>query len=134
MHLTLCKHQIRLLFNRKNKTLRSVLLTKSTIRLLEENMNTHEAMKRSDINKPGANNNVMTMADNEYGNKEDDDDEMEQDTGDKKEKSATYKKVEQIIEEIVAREEWAGKRASKLDLDDFLNLLSQFNERGVHFA
>jgi len=97
-------------------------------------MNTHEAMKRSDINKPGANNNVMTMADNEYGNKEDDDDEMEQDTGDKKEKSATYKKVEQIIEEIVAREEWAGKRASKLDLDDFLNLLSQFNERGVHFA
>ena len=38
---------VKLLFNRKNKTLRSVLLTKTTIRMLEENMKTHEALQGS---------------------------------------------------------------------------------------
>ena len=40
----------------------------------------------------------------------------------------------QIIEEVVNLEQWKGKRASKLDLDDFLALLAEFNKRGVHFA
>jgi len=91
---------IRLLFNRKNKTLRAVLLTKSTIKLLDENIRTQRALN--------GNNNSMT---------------------DYEEKMA-----EQIIEEVVAMEQWKGKRASKLDLDDFLALLAEFNKRGVHFA
>ena len=44
------------------------------------------------------------------------------------------KMSEQIIEEVVAMEQWKDKRASKLDLDDFLALLAEFNKRGVHFA
>ena len=44
------------------------------------------------------------------------------------------KSVEQIIEEVVGKEEWVGKRSSKLDLDDFLSLLAEFNSRGIHFA
>ena len=44
------------------------------------------------------------------------------------------KGAEQIIEEVVEMERWKGKRASKLDLDDFLALLAEFNKRGVHFA
>ena len=44
------------------------------------------------------------------------------------------KTSEQIIEEVVAMERWKDKRASKLDLDDFLALLAEFNKRGVHFA
>ena len=44
------------------------------------------------------------------------------------------KTAEQIIEEVVAMEQWKDKRASKLDLDDFLALLAEFNKRGVHFA
>ena len=44
------------------------------------------------------------------------------------------KTSEQIIEEVVAMEQWKNKRASKLDLDDFLALLAEFNKRGVHFA
>jgi len=52
-------------------------------------------------------------------------DEMEQDD---------EKGAEQIIEEVVEMEQWKGKRASKLDLDDFLALLAEFNKRGVHFA
>jgi 18S rRNA (adenine1779-N6/adenine1780-N6)-dimethyltransferase len=44
------------------------------------------------------------------------------------------KGAEQIIEEVVELERWKGKRASKLDLDDFLALLAEFNKRGIHFA
>jgi len=91
---------IRLLFNRKNKTLRSVLLTKPTIKMLDENMRTQRALNGS---------NIM----------DEDDDE---------------KTSEQIIEEVTNMERWKGKRASKLDLDDFLALLAEFNSRGVHFA
>ena len=97
--------QIRLLFNRKNKTLRSVLLTKPTIKMLDENMRTQRALNNSN------NNNTMST------------DEEEE-----------VKTSEQIIEEVVAMEQWKNKRASKLDLDDFLALLAEFNKRGVHFA
>mmetsp|Transcript_31211 Transcript_31211/g.35889 ORF Transcript_31211/g.35889 Transcript_31211/m.35889 type:complete len:333 (-) Transcript_31211:74-1072(-) len=91
---------VRLLFNRKNKTLRSVLLTKPTIKMLEENRRTHLS-----LNNKG-------------------DDKMMEDG----------KGVEQIIEEVTTKEEWKGKRASKLDLDDFLSLLADFNSEGIHFA
>eukprot|EP00978_Attheya_sp_CCMP212_P016588 scaffold43631_cov45-Attheya_sp.AAC.3 len=87
---------IRLLFNRKNKTLRSVLMTKPTIKMLGDNMRTHAALKN-------------TMLDADIS-------------------------VQQIMEDVVGMEEWKGKRASKLDLDDFLNLLAEFNKRGIHFA
>mmetsp|Transcript_39907 Transcript_39907/g.83855 ORF Transcript_39907/g.83855 Transcript_39907/m.83855 type:complete len:342 (+) Transcript_39907:142-1167(+) len=96
---------IRLLFNRKNKTLRSVLLTKSTLKLLDENIRTQRA-----LNNNKNNNNADSMMD--------DDEKMS----------------EQIIEEVVAMERWKDKRASKLDLDDFLALLAEFNKRGIHFA
>jgi len=87
---------VRLLFNRKNKTLRAVLLTKTTIKMLDDNMRTHAALE-----------NKMLDSD------------------------AT---AAQIIEDVCGSEKWAGKRASKLDLDDFLDLLAEFNKRGLHFA
>lgn len=92
---------VRLLFNRKNKTLRSVLKTRTTIKLLEENRRTHLSLQ----------------------GKQEGDDEMK-DT----------QSIEEIIEEVTTKEEWEGKRASKLDLDDLLALLADFNSRGIHFA
>ena len=89
---------IRLLFNRKNKTLRSVLCTKSTIKLLEENMRTHAAL----------NNDTSGMDED--------------------------KKVQNMIEEVVQLEQFRDKRAGKMDLDDFLEILAEFNKRGIHFA
>ena len=41
--------------------------------------------------------------------------------------------VQDVIEEILEQERWKGQRASKLDLDDFLTLLSEFNAAGIHF-
>jgi 18S rRNA (adenine1779-N6/adenine1780-N6)-dimethyltransferase len=108
---------VRLLFNRKNKTLRSVLLTKPTIKLLNENMRTQRALnnnnKHNNNNHQGNSNSMMEV---EY-------------VEDVEEKNADV-----IIEEVVAMEQWKDKRASKLDLDDFLALLAEFNKRGVHFA
>lgn len=96
---------VRLLFNRKNKTLRSVLLTKPTIKMLEENRRTHLSLQNKGKGS------------------------MEMD-----EQMIDEKGVQEIIEEVVSKEEWNGKRASKLDLDDFLSLLAEFNAKGIHFA
>ena len=41
--------------------------------------------------------------------------------------------IKEVVEGIVDREPWKGQRASKLDLDDFLQLLSEFNAAGIHF-
>ena len=42
--------------------------------------------------------------------------------------------IQEIVEGILDREPWKGQRASKLDIDDFLQLLSEFNEAGIHFC
>jgi 18S rRNA (adenine1779-N6/adenine1780-N6)-dimethyltransferase len=41
--------------------------------------------------------------------------------------------VQAVVEEILEREAWKGRRAAKLDLDDFLQLLAEFNAAGIHF-
>jgi len=99
---------IRLLFNRKNKTLRAVLMTKSTCQLLENNRKTHQALQQQKQKK--------------------DDTSMEDDDDDSK------KSIKEILEAILGKEPWAGQRASKMDQDDFLQLLSEFNDAGIHFC
>jgi 18S rRNA (adenine1779-N6/adenine1780-N6)-dimethyltransferase len=42
--------------------------------------------------------------------------------------------ISEILEDILEQEQWKGKRASKLDLDDFLQLLVEFNTAGIHFS
>ncbi|EEC50009.1 predicted protein [Phaeodactylum tricornutum CCAP 1055/1] len=86
---------IRLLFNRKNKTLRSVLNTKSVMKLLEDNRRTVQSLHP--------------------------------------EKMVDGRPAQVIVEEILERDSWKGQRAAKLDLDDFLQLLAEFNEAGIHF-
>jgi 18S rRNA (adenine1779-N6/adenine1780-N6)-dimethyltransferase len=90
---------IRLLFNRKNKTLRSVLMTKPTIKLLEQNRQTHLSLQEGED---------VAMKDEST--------------------------VSEILEQVTSMEKWKGQRASKLTLDDFLELLAEFNQRGIHFA
>ena len=93
---------VRLLFNRKNKTLRSVLMVKATLKMLEDNRRTHASLM-SDVKGDG---------------------DVDMDTH-----------IAEIIEEVVGKgSKWEGKRAAKLDLDDFLSLLAEFNKRGVHFS
>jgi len=90
-----------LLFNRKNKTLRAGLTTKSVLKLLEGNRKTVQSLRAS------GGDGDATMDD---------------------------RSVSEIVEGILEQEQWKGQRASKLDLDDFLQLLSEFNEAGIHFS
>ena len=102
---------IRLLFNRKNKTLRSVLMTKTTLKLLEDNRKTFLALQNASMDQ-------------------DKEKKLDDDMGG----SVKDNVIAQIVEEVVSIPKWEGKRASKLDLDDFLDLLAEFNKRGIHFA
>lgn len=93
---------IRLLFNRKNKTLRSVLITKATLKVLESNRRTLQSL------------NAESMT----GSTNDRDDESTQD----------------VLERILAKDDYKDKRARNLDLDDFLQLLADFHSEGIHFS
>lgn len=42
--------------------------------------------------------------------------------------------VKEIMLEILEKEPWKGQRASKMDQDDFLQLLAEFNDAGIHFC
>ena len=88
---------VRLLFNRKNKTIFSVLNNKSTYKILEENVKTKAAF------------------DNVKG-------------------AAVEIDVKKVIAEVCEMEEYKDKRVTRLDIDDLLKLLAEFNERGIHFA
>lgn len=100
---------IRLLFNRKNKTLRSVLNTKATLKLLEENRKTLQNLKKHQKKVKG----VVAMIDDENDENE---------------------SVKDILERIVSKPEYRDRRARQLDLDDFLQLLSDFHDEGVYFT
>mmetsp|Transcript_6775 Transcript_6775/g.11831 ORF Transcript_6775/g.11831 Transcript_6775/m.11831 type:complete len:348 (-) Transcript_6775:159-1202(-) len=99
----------RLLFNRKNKTLRSVLMTKPALKLLETNYKTHAS---------------LSMMTSDSNTKKQEQQQQQDDVVD----------IAELVEQVVSSEAWSGKRASKLSLDDFLQLLSDFNELGIHFA
>ena len=102
---------IRLLFNRKNKTLRSVLNTKATLKLLEENRKTLQRLKK--LQKKAKTNGPAAMSDDEDEDKD---------------------SIKDILERIVSKPEYKDKRARQLNLDDFLQLLSDFHDEGVHFT
>mmetsp|Transcript_26844 Transcript_26844/g.58885 ORF Transcript_26844/g.58885 Transcript_26844/m.58885 type:complete len:347 (+) Transcript_26844:178-1218(+) len=101
---------IRLLFNRKNKTLRSVLNTKATLKLLEENRKTLRSLRKHRKKTDGA---ADMMSD-------DDEDDNES--------------VKDILERIMSKPEYKDMRARQLDLDNFLQLLSDFHDEGVYFT
>ena len=42
--------------------------------------------------------------------------------------------IQNIVEGILEQEPWKGQRASKLGLDEFLQLLQDFNQAGIHFS
>ena len=43
-------------------------------------------------------------------------------------------RIADVLEDILSKPEYRDKRARNLDLDDFLALLSEFNQAGIHFA
>lgn len=97
---------IRLLFNRKNKTLRSVLITKATLKLLDGNRKTLQSLQAMD----------QTTKDNDTDN------------------NFMKESTQDVLERILVKPEYKDKRARNLDLDDFLQLLADFHGEGIHFS
>ena len=88
---------VRLLFNRKNKTTRAILTTKSTLVILEENYRTYMSL-----------NNIAIPE--------------------------TLPSMKCIVEDVLTTEGYLETRAAKMDINDFLCLLSAFNAKGIHFT
>lgn len=85
---------VRLLFNRKNKTIRALLTTSTVLELLEKNMKTLAALHGTTEPLPN---------------------------------------TKETVERVIIESGYQDKRASKLDIDDFLALLSAMNTAGIHF-
>ena len=131
----------RLCFSRKNKTLGAIFRQKSVVQLVEKNMKTFQALKDAGVVMQGAGD-VMMMAEVAEENEEMDLDgtaavdsaaeSMEvEGSGEKGKEASVYK--EKALQ-VLRSGGFEDKRSSKLTQDDFLRLLSLFNEAGIHFA
>lgn len=95
---------VRILFNRKHKTLRAIMTTKSILKILEENYRTQMALASQ---------------------------EEKMDLGDDVD---SLSKIKDLVESVLDETDYADKRAAKMDGDDFLCLLAAFNTKGIHFT
>ncbi|CAM9669580.1 unnamed protein product, partial [Ectocarpus sp. 12 AP-2014] len=127
---------IRVIFNRKHKTLRATLTTKATLKLLASNVNTYRAISRAAAGETvsvggGRAKSKAKPARGAAAAVDAMDEEGEGDGGDGR---ATEAEVKEMVESVLEKESLEGRRAASMDIDDLLALLSAFNERGVHFA
>ena len=64
---------------------------------------------------------------------EGDEEEVIEDNEDETEEITTLRRFKKMIIGILENNDMAKKRAAKMEIMDFLNLLRLFNEAGVHF-
>jgi 18S rRNA (adenine1779-N6/adenine1780-N6)-dimethyltransferase len=83
-------------------------MTRSVLKLLEDNRKTIQSLNNT------KNGTIIINSNNEN--------------------NTDTRTISEILEDILEQEQWKGKRASKLDLDDFLQLLVEFNTAGIHFS
>ncbi|CAM9844948.1 unnamed protein product [Scytosiphon promiscuus] len=126
---------IRVIFNRKHKTLRSTLTTKATLKLLASNVNTYRAINSAAGGKGPVGGGGRAKPKAKPSRAAVADDAMDEDDGDGgAEGRTTEVEVKEMIEDVLKQESLEGRRAASMDIDDLLALLSAFNEKGVHFA
>mmetsp|Transcript_53290 Transcript_53290/g.129467 ORF Transcript_53290/g.129467 Transcript_53290/m.129467 type:complete len:402 (-) Transcript_53290:64-1269(-) len=119
---------IRLLFNRKNKTLRSVLITKACLRLLDENRKTLKSLQQQQ-QQHGGNKKSQKKKNKAFA------DDNDSDSGDDNmQDNSDLEPIQNVLERILSKPEYKEKRARNLDLDDFLQLLGDFHAEGIHFS
>lgn len=103
---------IRLLFNRKHKTLRAILTTKAVLQLLEENYQTHLSLNQGQTSV-GA---------------------MDTDATPTPLVLEPVTDMKATVEQVLESEGFADQRAARMDINDFLALLAAFNAKGIHFT
>ena len=119
---------VRLLFNRKHKTLRALLCTKSTLRMLETNYKTFKSLNSS-ADSSSTSSSLPSTSPMDLGNP------WHTPTFEAAGPSkADLDAVREIVEEICGMQQFAEMRSVRMDQDDILALLSAFNENGLHFS
>ncbi len=93
-----------------------MLMTRSVITLLDENRKTIQSLNQTTTTASASRTTGASST------------PMDTTTTD------TERTVPEIMEDILEQEQWKNQRASKLDLDDFLQLLVEFNSHGIHFS
>ena len=90
------------------------------MKLLEDNRQTLKSLAAGILH--------TTKSHKKSNKKNGDDQAMDED------KEGEDESVADILERILSKEEYKDKRARNMDLDEFLQLLADFNEAGIHFA
>lgn len=74
--------------------------------------------------------------DNDESDKEDDEEKMEEEGEENKDNNDPVKNIKafkKLVVQTLEDNEMQEKRACKMEIIDFLNLLRIFNEKGIHF-
>ncbi|CAN6558758.1 unnamed protein product [Malus baccata var. baccata] len=124
---------LRICFNRKNKTLGSIFRQKSVINLLEKNYKTLQALNPATAQEEDTNDVIEFMDEDMEMDDDgvDDGTEMEVEDGNAEGEVSEFKKK---VLDVLKKSGFEGERSSKLNLQQFLDLLSQFNKDGIHFS
>jgi 18S rRNA (adenine1779-N6/adenine1780-N6)-dimethyltransferase len=138
---------VRLLFNRKHKTLHALLCTKAVLRMLETNFKTFKSLQA----QAGASSGSVTVTSqsgdifnflgaeatsawNEDHNTDMNDPWEKQVSKCAAPSSEDQAVVKGIVEEICSLPQFIDLRSARMDQDDILALLEVFNARGLHFC
>lgn len=133
---------LRICFTRKNKTLRASLTTKPAIKIFEmnfENFITKSSSSPS-ISSLSEIANLLQSSSISTPNKDDissfvskEDDISKIDIKDDIVINPKQSKIKSLVESVLNETNLSDKRSSKLDVDDFILLLSAMNRKGMHF-
>ncbi|KAH6804923.1 Ribosomal RNA adenine dimethylase family protein [Perilla frutescens var. frutescens] len=125
---------VRVCFNRKNRTLGSLFRQRNVLSMLEKNFNTLQALQLT-MDDDDDDDDEMARSLSALGDTlgdmriDDDDDDMEMEDGD-----AEASDFKNKIVRVLKLGGFEDRRASKLTQQDFMHLLSLFNEAGIHFS
>ena len=123
---------IRMVFNRKHKTLHAILTVKSILIILEQNYKTYLSLHNTNNNNNSSSGNSSSSSSKSTS--------KSVNTSNNNNNSSSMMIVDEVIdmksivEEVLNTTGYSAQRAAKMDINDFLCLLAAFNEKGIHFT
>lgn len=121
---------IRMVFNRKHKTLHAILTVKSILIILEQNYKTYLSLHNTNNNNNGISSSSSCSSSKRTSKS----------ANTSNNNSSSMMIVDEVIdmksivEEVLNTTGYSTQRAAKMDINDFLCLLAAFNEKGIHFT
>jgi 18S rRNA (adenine1779-N6/adenine1780-N6)-dimethyltransferase len=124
---------VRLCFSRKNKTLGAVFKNKKCLDMLARNYATFQALGNN-AGGPGAANAPADIVMGDDSDREDNSDSEDENEPMEGVAADSLAMIRDKVMAVLKKDGFDEKRSSKMDLDDFLKLLSRMNEVGIHFT